>query len=195
MLTLRDLAEILENLPNMDSEARDEIISQLENAGIDAFTNPIRKPGIQCPVTEMSLVSTCCISSCPYNIANEWHRNCLLDYLDTQGGENLSIEEIAFLYEDTPKNVKKVIDSGMTKLRDNSVQTMGFSGDFQRSKSPEIKANLGEDDEFKISRNTLLPDFMNRTNERMEKIIGSDLVFKHPAIRLLGILDSIITEL
>ena len=83
----------------------------------------------------------------------------------------------------------------MATLRKSSIETLGFTGDFHKERPPAAKANLGEDDEFEITRTTLSPPFMAKTNEVLEAIVESDTVFQHPAIRLLGILDSIIEEL
>ena len=58
-----------------------------------------------------------------------------------------------------------------------------------------MKANLGEDDEFEVTHATLSPGFMRKTNEALEAAVESELVYRHPAIRVLGILDSIIDEL
>ena len=191
-----ELISILEALPDMSEEEIESVFSRLEELGIDIPDRPNRRPGIQCPVTELALVAPCFISECPYQIPNEWYRNCILDYIDTKGGEEvLSIEEIAFLHNEPPQIVNKIIEEGMSALRKNSIMTMGFEGDFIREKSADIKANLGEDDNFKVIHSTLSPPFMQDLNDILETIIESDLVHKHPAVRLLGILDSIINEL
>jgi len=191
-----ELLKILEALPNNSAEELEIIFPRLEELGVELPEVPKRKPGIQCPVTEMTLVAPCNISNCSYRIQNEWHRNCLLDYLDVRGsGELLAIEEIAFLHNDTPQAVKRTIEKGMAELKSNSLNTMGFTGDYKKAKSPEIKANLNEDDLFKVGEFTLSPTFMEKTNLALEKIVSSKTVHKHPAIRLLGILDSIINEL
>jgi hypothetical protein len=118
-----------------------------------------------------------------------------MDYMATQDGESLAAEEIAFLYQETLSKVQKTIETGMAALRKNSMESMGFEGDFHRAQPVEVKANLGEDDEFEVTYSSLSPGFMKKTNEVLEAVVESELVYKHPAIRLLGILDSIIDEL
>ena len=190
-----ELRSILDSLPKLSTEDLELAQERLESLGVEIPTGPPRRPGVTCPVMQLPLVTTCNLSSCPYSIDNEWHRNCLLDYMDSQGSETLAIEEIAFLYHETPKKVQKTIKTGMVSLRENSMETMGFAGDFHREQTPEVKANMGEDDEFKVTHSTLSPGFMGKTNEVLDAAIESDLVYQHPAIRLLGILDSIIDEL
>jgi hypothetical protein len=118
-----------------------------------------------------------------------------MDYMATQDGESLAVEEIAFLYQETPAKVQKIIETGMASLRKTSMESMGFEGDFHRESPPDVKANLGEDDEFKVTHSSLSPGFIGKTNEVLEAAVESELVYRHPAIRLLGILDSIIDEL
>ena len=170
-------------------------LERLETLGVELPDGPVRRPGITCPVTQLPIVTSCNLSDCPYSIDNEWHRNCLMDYMAAQDGESLAVEEIAFLYQETPSKVQKIIETGMDSLRKSSMESMGFEGDFHREQPPEVKANLGEDDEFEVTYSTLSPGFMKKTNEALEVAVESELVYRHPAIRLLGILDSIIDEL
>lgn len=192
---ISELGSILASLPMMKAEELELALERLDSLGVEIPSGVARRPGITCPVTQLSLVTICNLSDCPYSINSEWNRNCLLDYMDAGNSESLAVEEIAFLYRDTPKRVQKAIDSGMAKLRESSIETMGFEGDFRKSSPPEVKANLGEDDEFDITHATLFPPFMAKTNEVLEVAVESDLVYQHPAIRLLGVLDSIISEL
>ncbi len=170
-------------------------LERLDALGVEMPDGPARRPGVTCPVTQLPLVTACNLSDCPYSIDNEWHRNCLMDYMVTQDGESLAVEEIAFLYQETPEKVQKIIETGMASLRKNSIESMGFEGDFHRESPPDVQANLGEDDEFEVTSSTLSPGFMKKTNEALEAAVESEIVYRHPAIRLLGILSSIIDEL
>jgi hypothetical protein len=190
-----ELECILDRLPTLNEEALEKTLERLETLGVELPDGPVRRPGITCPITQLSIVTTCKLSGCPYRLDNEWHRNCLMDYMAAQDGESLAVEEIAFLYQEIPSKVQKIIDTGMATLRKTSMESMGFEGDFHREQPPEVKANLGEDDEFEVTHSTLSPGFMRKTNEVLDAAVESELVFRHPAIRLLGILDSIIVEL
>jgi len=190
-----ELECILDSLVELSTEELEQAVERLETLGVETPSGPIRRPGVTCPIMQLPLVTTCNLSKCPYSIDNEWYRNCLLDYMDTQNSESLAVEEIAFLYQETPDQVQKAIEKGMVRLRENSMETLGFVGDFHREQPSEVRANLGEDDEFEITRLTLSPPFMAKTNEVLEIAAESALVYQHPAIRLLGILDSIIDEL
>ena len=190
-----ELNQILESLPEMDKEETERAMERLESLGVELPEGPAERPGITCPITQLPLVTSCNLSGCPYRINSEWHKNCLLEYMSVQGSEYLSVEEIAFLYQETPSKVQKIIEDGMESLRKNSIETMGFAGDFHRRGIPEVKANLGEDDEFEVTYFTLSPGFLGKTNEILEAAVESELVYQHPAIRILGILDSIIGEL
>ncbi len=192
---ISELRKILNSLPKLNEEALEMALERLETLGVELPEGPVRRPGITCPVTQLSIVTACNLSRCPYHIDNEWHRNCLMDYMAAQDGESLAVEEIAFLYQETPSKVQKIIETGMVALRKNSMESMGFEGDFRREQPPDVKANLGEDDEFVVTHLTLSPGFMRKTNEVLEAAVESGLVYRHPAIRLLGILDSIIDEL
>lgn len=190
-----ELSKILDSLPKLGEEELEMALERLETLGVELPDGPVRRPGITCPVTQLPIVTSCNLSDCPYSIDNEWHRNCLMDYMAAQDGESLAVEEIAFLYQETPSKVQKIIETGMDSLRKSSMESMGFEGDFHREQPPEVKANLGEDDEFEVTYSTLSPGFMKKTNEALEVAVESELVYRHPAIRLLGILDSIIDEL
>ncbi len=190
-----ELSRILDSLPKLGEEELEMALERLETLGVELPEGPVRRPGIPCPVTQLPIVTTCNLSGCPYRIENEWHRNCLMDYMAAQDGESLAVEEIAFLYQETPSKVQKIIETGMASLRKNSMESMGFEGDFHREQLPEVKANLCEDDEFEVTHLTLSPGFLRKTNEVLEAAVESELVYRHPAIRLLGILDSIIDEL
>jgi len=190
-----ELRRILDALPKLGKEELELAMERLEALGVELPEGPDRRPGITCPVTQLPLVTACNLSKCPYRINSEWHRNCLLEYMSAQDSESLAVEEIAFLYQETPSKVQKTIENGMLALRKNSMESMGFEGDFHREKPPEVKANLGEDDEFDVTYSTLSPGYMGKTNEVLEAIVESELVYRHPAIRILGILDSIIGEL
>lgn len=190
-----ELSKILDALPKLGEEELEMALERIEALGVELSDGPVRRPGITCPVTQLPIVTSCNLSDCPYSIDNEWHRNCLLDYMASQNGESLAVEEIAFLYQETPSKVQKIIETGMDSLRKSSMESMGFEGDFHRDQPPEVKANLGEDDEFEVTYLTLSPGFMKKTNEVLEAAVESELVYRHQAIRLLGILDSIIDEL
>jgi hypothetical protein len=124
-----EITSTLEKLPNLTSEEFGAALERLEELGVDLpVTDPVRRPGITCPVTQVSLVTTCNLSGCSYSIENEWSRNCLLDYLNTQGSETLAVEEIAFLYQVTPGQVESTISSGITNLQSKSLETLGFRG-------------------------------------------------------------------
>ena len=191
----QELERILDSLPKLNEEELELAVERTEALGVELPDGPARRPGVTCPVTQLPLVTACNLSGCPYRIDNEWHRNCLMDYMVSQDGESLAVEEIAFLYQESTSKVQKIIETGMSSLRKNSMESMGFEGDFHREKPSDVKANLGEDDEFEVNHSTLSPGFMRKTNEVLEAAVESELVYRHPAIRLLGILDSIIDEL
>jgi hypothetical protein len=143
----------------------------------------------------MQVVSPCNLRKCGYFIENEWSRNCVLEYIDVQGSEALAPEEIAFLYGSSTESVEQVIAQGMSQLRENSEETVGFSGDFKRHTSQEVCANVGVDEDFTITFTMLAPPFMESINTALETTAPADTVFRHPAIRILGVLDTIISEL
>jgi hypothetical protein len=118
-----------------------------------------------------------------------------LEYIEVQGNDALASEEIAFLYGSSTEKVNTVIEQGMAELRENSEETVGFSGDFNKRTIPEVHANISADDEFTITNTTLAPPFMKSVNEALEMVVPADVVFRHPAIRILGVLDTIISEL
>jgi hypothetical protein len=190
-----ELEQIIRSLPQMNSEERELATEHLRSFGVKPPEGPVRRPGVECPFTQMQVVSPCNLKRCKYHIENEWSRNCLLEYLDVQGSESLAVEEIAFLYSTTTDKVEQVISQGMAKLRENSQETVGFAGGFEKPVTPEIVANVKEDDEFVITSTTLAPPFLKNVNAALESAAPAAEVFDHPAIRLLGILDTIIGEL
>ncbi len=190
-----ELRRILNSLPKLSETELILAAERLATLGVELPEGPARRPGITCPITQVSLVTTCNLKKCPYFIENEWSRNCLLEYMDSQGSESLATEEIAFLYGISPKKVEKAVEQGMEALRESSVTTMGFSGDFRRAQPEEIQANLDEGDDAPVTRSTLSPPFMGSINNVLESLIPADKVFSHQAIRILGTLDRIIDEI
>lgn len=190
-----ELGQILRSLPQMNSEERDIAVERLATFGIETPKGPVRRPGVECPFTQMQVVSPCNLSKCKYHIDNEWSRNCLLEYLEVQGSESLAVEEIAFLYNTPTEKVEGVITQAMLQLRENSKKTMGIVGDFEKVETPDIQANLDEDDDFVITAATLAPPFLAKLNVALESAAPATDVFNHPSIRLLGVLDTIIDEL
>jgi len=143
----------------------------------------------------MQVVSPCNLTKCKFHINNEWSRNCILEYIDVQGNETLASEEIAFLYGTTTDKVNDIITKGMSQLRENSQETVGIVGTFEKHVEPTISANVDADDDFTITASTLSPSFMKDVNSALDTAISQNDVFQHPAIRLLGVLDTIIDEL
>jgi hypothetical protein len=193
--TVSELEKILRSLPQMNAEEREISVARLKEFGIDPPGGPVRRPGIECPFTQMQVVSPCNLTKCKYHIKNDWSRNCILEYIEVQGSESLAVEEIAFLYSTPTEKVESIIEQGMLQLRENSKETVGFDGDFERASVPEIQANVEEDDEFSITAATLAPPFLKAVNPTLEDAVPAADVFQHPAIRLLGVLDTIISEL
>jgi len=193
--TTSELGEILESLPHLSSKELEAALERLEILGVEVPEGPTRRPGISCPIMQLPIVTPCNLGKCPYHIENEWSRNCLLEYMNGQDREALAVEEIAFLYQMSPKRVEEAISCGMNELRETSMKTLGFSGDFQKSPTPEVRANVDEEESFEISRMTLAPPFMEAANKALELAVPADLVFRHPAIKILGVLDRIISEL
>lgn len=187
--------DIVHVLPQMGAEEMEIALERIRRFGIDRPSGPVRRPGVTCPFTQMQVVSPCSLSKCKYFIENDWSRNCLLEHLETRGSDSLAIEEIAFLYETTVEDVESTIAQGMAQLRDNSQETVGFSGDFEKLDPPEVLVNAGEDDKSKITPATLSPPFLGKVNTTLEALISADVVFQHPAIRILGVLDTIINEI
>lgn len=189
-----ELEQILRSLPQMNAEERELAVERLATFGVYAPEGPTRRPGVECPFTQMQVVSPCNLSKCKYHIENEWSRNCLLEYIEVQGSEALAVEEIAFLYNTPTEKVESVIEQGMLQLRENSTETVGIDGDFEKVSKPEITANVDEEDEFVITSATLAPPFLAKVNDSLETVAPAVDVFAHPAIRLLGVLDQIISE-
>ena len=191
---LSELKQILQDLPHMKTEERDSALVRLSEFGIEQPTGPARRPGVTCPFTQMQVVSPCSLRECKQHIANEWSRNCLLEYLEVQRSDALAVEEIAFLYDTSTEQVATVLEQGMAELRASSKETVGFTGDFKRSEAPEIALKM-DDEGIKVTLITLAPPFLGSVNTALESAAAADVVFRHPAIKVLGILDAIIGEL
>jgi hypothetical protein len=143
----------------------------------------------------MQVVSPCNLTKCKFYIENEWSRNCLLEYLDQQNSEALASEEIAFLHQTTTEQVERVIEQAMLQLRENSEETIGIEGDFRRKKPRQFKLALDDADDIEITSSALSPSFLGSTNEVLAIGASDEAVFEHQAVRILGVLDTIINEL
>jgi hypothetical protein len=190
-----ELAKIMRSLPHMNKEEHELAVARLKEFGIETPTEPVRRPGVECPYMKMQVVSPCNLKKCKFHIENEWSRNCILEYIDVQGNEALASEEIAFLYGTSTAKVDAVIEKGMVQLRENSEETVGIAGTFEKHVEPTISANVDSDEDFTITAATLSPSFMKPVNLALDTAISQNDVFQHPAIRILGVLDTIIDEL
>lgn len=190
-----ELEKIMRSLPHMNKEERELAVERLKESGIETPTGPVRRPGIECPYMQMQVVSPCNLTKCKFHIDNEWSRNCILEYIDVQGSESLASEEIAFLYGTSTEKVDSIISKGMVQLRENSKETVGIEGTFEKHVEPTISANVDSDEDFTITAATLSPTFMKSVNSALDTAISQNDVFQHPAIRILGVLDTIIDEL
>jgi len=190
-----ELQEILDNLPHMTSEELEAALSRLSEEGITSPEGPLYRPGITCPFTDMQVISPCSLSKCKFHVENEWAKNCLLQYLDNQNSESLASEEIAFLYQTTTEKVNNVIEGAMSQLRENSEETVGIEGDFKKLEPKKFKVSIDSSDEINITSSTLSPPFLGDLNRALKSFVSDELVLKHPSVKLLGVLDSIISEL
>jgi hypothetical protein len=190
-----ELAKIMRSLPHMNKEEHELALARLKEFGIETPTEPVRRPGVECPYMKMQVVSPCNLKKCKFHIENEWSRNCILEYIEVQGNEALASEEIAFLYGTSTAKVDAVIEKGMVQLRENSEETVGIAGTFEKHVEPAISANVDSDEDFTITAATLSPSFMQPVNLALDTAISQNDVFQHPAIRILGVLDTIIDEL
>ena len=81
-----ELSQILDSLPKLGEEELELAVERIEALGVELpDDSPVRRPGVTCPVTQLPIVTSCNLSGCPYRIDNEWHRNCLMDYMAVQG--------------------------------------------------------------------------------------------------------------
>jgi hypothetical protein len=190
-----ELEKIMRSLPHMNKEEHELAVARLKEFGIETPTEPVRRPGVECPYMKMQVVSPCNLKKCKFHIENEWSRNCILEYIEVQGNEALASEEIAFLYGTSTAKVDAVIEKGMVQLRENSEETVGIAGTFEKHVEPAISANVDSDEDFTITAATLSPSFMQPVNLALDTAISQNDVFQHPAIRILGVLDTIIDEL
>lgn len=71
----------------------------------------------QCPATGEKLNTACGLNECRYHVEFKYNNNCLLSYLNSHGTDQLSAEEIAYLYNVPLATVQKEIDNGFSLLR------------------------------------------------------------------------------
>ena len=190
-----ELEKILRSLPHMNSEELELALERLSTIGIKPPDGPVRRPGVTCPFTQMQVVSPCNLTKCKFHIENEWSRNCMLEYMDQQNCESLAVEELSFLYQTSTEEVTASLEKAMVQLRENPQETVGIEGDFHRSKPRQFKLNLDDAEDIEITKYTIAPSFMEPVNRTLQLAASDDEVFEHPAILILGILDSIINEL
>lgn len=191
-LELRSLAD---QLPYMEAGELQETLKRLKEMGIETPQDSRLPPGITCPFTETQLIAPCALAKCPYYIENKVSRNCLLEYLGAQDKDALEIEEIAFLLQISPDEVVAAIEQGMAQLRENSEETVGIDGTFHKKQEVICDPNIDEDDEFEITRLSVEPPFLGSLNAALARGASLEAVLRHPSVRLLGVLDSIISEI
>lgn len=190
-----ELEQILRSLPHMTAEELELALERLSTFDIESPEGPVRRPGVTCPFTQMQVVSPCNLTKCKFHVENEWSRNCLLEYMDQQNSETLAVEEIAYLYQKPTEEVSSALEQAMAQLRENPEETVGIEGDFKRSSPRQFKINLDDAEDIEVTKYSIAPSFMDPVNRTLAIAASDDAVFAHPAIRVLGILDSIISEL
>jgi hypothetical protein len=115
--------------------------------------------------------------------------------MDQQNCETLAAEEIAYLYQTATEEVTGALAQAMVELRENPEETVGIEGDFKRNSPRQFKLSLDDDEDIEVTKYTIAPSFMDPVNRTLALAASDEEVFAHPAIRVLGILDSIINEL
>ncbi len=88
--------------------------------------------GFKCPVLREPIVSPCHLGNCAWNIDYEWSANCLLAYMHQQGVDQLSADEISFLYQMPIEMTRKLLDSAITALRSNAIDAHAASSTSDR---------------------------------------------------------------
>jgi len=189
-----DILDLLHRTSNMTPSEVQKTIDSLADMGIEPLDETLTRPGITCPFTDTQLVVPCSMEKCSFYIKNVWSKNCLLQYMDNQNADSLSVEEIAFLYETNTKTVENSIKNSMEHLKEGSEESLGISGDFVKKEKITFKINTSFK-ETEINSHALSPPFIENLNSRLIRIIPDEEVVKHPAARFLAALDVIISEL
>ena len=88
-----------------------------------AKSRPALNTGFRCPVIKETISTTCSLDHCAWNITYPWSANCLLAYMHQQGVDELSSEEISYLYQLPVDQVKNLIEISIAALRSQAIDS------------------------------------------------------------------------
>ena len=106
-MNLPQLDEALDRFQRMDTREKQQFFQNLIRV---AHVEQIEVPEANsiCPYTKESLRQPCTLQKCPYWINHAWTRNCSMNFMVEQFRDNLSVEQVSFLYRKSPDRVDSI---------------------------------------------------------------------------------------
>jgi len=123
--TLDKTVEVVLDRFRHDEKARYWIRVWLRQMGFDVDlldTPSVMKIKFRCPVISADISIPCALNQCRYHIDYPWFGNCLLAYLHDQEIEQLSVDEVAFLYQRPVEEIKQLIEESTGLMRSRALE-------------------------------------------------------------------------
>jgi len=123
-----NLISLVRKYPTLAEEQQEFLLRELQDQGYEDIAELLKVKALQpndydfeCPVMQIGLSAPCGVTSCAFWVSHMTAGNCLNVYLKQQNVEALSVNEIAFLHRMDPDEVKETVNSGLSKLRSDSL--------------------------------------------------------------------------
>ena len=105
---LLDISRELDRYTQMDSRERHGFLRIIQqHARIDVHEAQSPAPST-CPYTKEPLAVPCRLGKCPFWVNHPWTKNCSLNFLVDQAKENLTVEQVSFLYKKSSERVQSI---------------------------------------------------------------------------------------
>lgn len=115
-----NLIENLKQWETLGLEDRRKIVVELRKHGnitkLDKKSKKINN--LMCPIHKQNISTDCTLKECKFNVNYGWSKNCVLCYMNDHSKQKLCSEEISFLYQIHPEEVKSNIERAFEILKE-----------------------------------------------------------------------------
>jgi hypothetical protein len=82
------------------------------------------EPDSVCPVTKQEVIIPCQLTQCRYWVEHQWTKNCALNFMASQEVDQLSVEQVSFLYRKSVERVNSIYNRSFKVLQRHYLRDM-----------------------------------------------------------------------
>lgn len=107
-MNLQQIDRALDSFQNMNMQEKQKFFQNLFQVAEVQQAPVMNESQSVCPYTKESLRHPCSLKQCPFWINHSWTKNCAINFMTEQEKENLSVEQVSFLYKKSPDRVESI---------------------------------------------------------------------------------------